>query len=66
VDNPSLPRALSSVQFQLTWQQQVGTTLPDLARLNENFALYAPPEFSLGESPHWRGVLFAITSAMVA
>jgi hypothetical protein len=65
VDNPSLPPALSSVQFQLTWQQQAGTTLPDLARLNENFALYAPPEFSFERfdvQSYGTGVLRAATT----
>jgi hypothetical protein len=46
VDNPHLTPALSNVHLQLTWQQQAGSTLPDLARLNENFALYAPPGFN--------------------
>jgi hypothetical protein len=46
VDNPTLKPALSDVHFQLTWQEQAGAALPDLARLNENFALYAPPGFA--------------------
>jgi hypothetical protein len=46
VDNPHLTPALSNVHFQLTWQEQAGAALPDLARLTENFALYAPPDFS--------------------
>jgi hypothetical protein len=46
VDNPSLKPALSNVHFQITWQENIGADLPDLARLNENFALYAPPGFS--------------------
>ncbi len=46
VGHPELAPSLSSVHFQITWQQNVGTDLPDLARLNENYALYAPPGFS--------------------
>jgi hypothetical protein len=44
--NPSLKPALSSVNFQITWQEQQGAALPDLAELNENFAMYAPPGFT--------------------
>jgi hypothetical protein len=48
VANPTLTPALSNVHFQMTWQQQAGTDLPDLSRvLSENHALYAPPDFSL-------------------
>src|SRR6516162_9653268 len=46
VANPSLRPALSDVHFQLSWQEQAGADLPDLARLNENYALYAPPGFA--------------------
>jgi hypothetical protein len=46
VANPSLTPALSSGIFQMTWVQQVGSDLPDLPRLNENFAMFAPPGFS--------------------
>jgi hypothetical protein len=46
VANPSLTPALSNLHFQATWTEQAGADLPDLARLNENFALYAPPDFA--------------------
>jgi hypothetical protein len=46
VANPSLKPALSDVNFQLTFQEDVGADLPDIPRLNENFALYAPPGFA--------------------
>ena len=46
VGHPELSPALSSVHFQLTWQEQLGAPLPDLARLNENFAAFAPPGFA--------------------
>jgi hypothetical protein len=46
VANPGLKPALSTVHLQLTFQEQVGATLPDIPRLNENYNLYAPPGFS--------------------
>jgi hypothetical protein len=46
IANPSLTPALSNMHFQITWQQNIGTDLPDLARLNENYTLFAPPGFS--------------------
>jgi hypothetical protein len=46
LDNPHLTPALSNVQFQITWQEQTGAPLPDLPRLFENYALYAPPGFA--------------------
>ena len=46
VANPSLHPSLSDVHLQLSWQEQAGADLPDLARLNENYALYAPPGFA--------------------
>jgi hypothetical protein len=46
VANPTLTPALSSVHFQATWVEQAGANLPDLARLNENFSLFAPPGFA--------------------
>jgi hypothetical protein len=46
VGHPERHAALSNLHFQVTWQEQVGAALPDLARLNENFALYAPPGFA--------------------
>ncbi len=46
VANPQLTPALSNLHFQVTWQEDVGANLPDLARLNENYALYAPPGFA--------------------
>jgi hypothetical protein len=46
VGHPERTPALSDVHFQLTWQEQAGADLPDLARLNENYALYAPPGFA--------------------
>jgi hypothetical protein len=46
VANPALHAALSNIHMQETWVENVGAFLPDLARLNENFALFAPPGFS--------------------
>jgi hypothetical protein len=45
VGHPELVPALSDVHFQLTWHEQAGADLPDLARLNEDFARFAPPGF---------------------
>jgi hypothetical protein len=45
VANPQLTPALSNVRFQLTFMEEVGANLPDLPRLNENFAMFAPPGF---------------------
>jgi hypothetical protein len=46
VGHPERHAALSSIHMQVTWVEQVGAPLPDLARLNENFAEFAPPGFS--------------------
>jgi hypothetical protein len=46
IANPALTPALSDVNHQLTFQEQLGATLPDIPRLNENFAAYAPPDFA--------------------
>jgi hypothetical protein len=46
VGHPERQPALSNVHMQETWVEQVGAALPDLARLNENFAEFAPPGFS--------------------
>ena len=66
VANPSLKPALSNVHFQLTLQEQVGATLPDLARLNENYPCIAPPGFALErfDFQSWgTGTLDAATTA---
>jgi hypothetical protein len=46
VGHPERHAALSNVHMQETWVQQIGTDLPDLARLNEDYATFAPPGFS--------------------
>ena len=46
VGHPERRPALSDVHLQETWVEQVGADLPDLARLNEDFAKFAPPGFS--------------------
>ncbi len=46
VGHPERHPALSNVHMQETWVEQVGANLPDLARLNEDFATFAPPGFS--------------------
>jgi hypothetical protein len=46
VGHPERTPALSDVTFQLTFKEKIGADLPDLARLNENFAQFAPPDFS--------------------
>jgi len=46
IANPSLKPALSDVHLQITWQEDIGAPLPDLAELNENYNLYAPPGFA--------------------
>jgi hypothetical protein len=66
VANPSLKPALSDVSFQLTFQEQLGADLPDIPRLNENFALYAPPGFAFErfDFQSWgTGTLDAATTA---
>ena len=42
----SLTPALSNVHLQITWQEDIGAALPDIPRLNENYALYAPAGFA--------------------
>jgi hypothetical protein len=37
VANPSLHPSLSDVHFQLSWQEQAGADLPDLARLHDHW-----------------------------
>ena len=48
VGHPERTPALSDVHYQVTWQEDVGAALPDLARLNEplNPNPYVPPGFS--------------------
>src|SRR5262249_37727322 len=46
VGHPERHPALSNVHMQETWVEQIGADLPDLARLNEDFARFAPPGFS--------------------
>jgi hypothetical protein len=46
VGHPELHPALSNVHMQETWVEDVGANLPDLARLNEDFATFAPPGFN--------------------
>jgi hypothetical protein len=46
VAHPNLTPALSTCSLQLTFQEAVGAPLPDVPRLNENYALYAPPGFA--------------------
>jgi hypothetical protein len=46
VGHPERHAALSNVHMQETWVENVGANLPDLARLNEDFATFAPPGFS--------------------
>jgi hypothetical protein len=46
VGHPERQPALSNVHMQETWVEQVGAPLPDLARLNENYAMFAPPGFN--------------------
>src|SRR5262245_964814 len=46
VGHPERTPALSNVHFQLTWVENVGADLPDLARLNEDFDKFAPPGFA--------------------
>jgi hypothetical protein len=46
VGHPERQPALSNLHMQETWVEQDGADLPDLARLNENFATFAPPGFS--------------------
>jgi hypothetical protein len=45
VGHPERHPALSDVHMQETWVEQVGADLPDLARLNEDYARFAPPGF---------------------
>jgi hypothetical protein len=46
VGHPERHAALSNLHMQETWVENVGANLPDLARLNEDFATFAPPGFS--------------------
>jgi hypothetical protein len=46
VANPALKPALSTVHLQVTFKEDIGAALPDIPRLNENFALFAPPGFA--------------------
>jgi hypothetical protein len=46
VGHPERHAALSNVHMQITWVENVGAALPDLARLNEDFTTFAPPGFS--------------------
>jgi hypothetical protein len=46
VGHPERHPGLSNVHMQETWVEKVGAALPDLARLNEDFATFAPPGFS--------------------
>jgi hypothetical protein len=46
VGHPERHAALSNVHMQETWVEDVGAALPDLARLNEDFATFAPPGFN--------------------
>jgi hypothetical protein len=46
VGHPERHPALSNLHMQETWVENVGADLPDLARLNEDFATFAPPGFS--------------------
>jgi hypothetical protein len=46
VGHPERHAALSNVHMQETWVENVGADLLDLARLNEDFAAFAPPGFS--------------------
>ena len=46
VGHPERHAALSNVHMQETWVENVGANLPDLARLNEDYAAFAPPGFS--------------------
>ena len=46
VGHPERHAALSNLHMQETWVENVGADLPDLARLNEDFARFAPPGFS--------------------
>jgi hypothetical protein len=46
VGHPERHPALSNVHMQETWVENIGANLPDLARLNEDYATFAPPGFS--------------------
>jgi hypothetical protein len=46
VGHPERHPALSNVHMQETWVENVGADLPDVARLNEDYAKFAPPGFS--------------------
>jgi hypothetical protein len=46
VGHPERHPALSNIHMQETWVEDVGADLPDLARLNEDYATFAPPGFS--------------------